>query len=72
MSILKKNTVFVKGFPKTWTHKDLYFFFKKIDKIFSVKVSLDENQSSRGFGMVTFEERDATERCINEVRHHQT
>jgi RNA recognition motif-containing protein len=38
-----KSSLFIKGFNKEWTHKDLFEFFKAFGEITSAKVSLSED-----------------------------
>lgn len=44
--------LFIKGFGKLWTHKDIFENFKQFGDIISAKVSIDENHMSRGYGFV--------------------
>jgi RNA recognition motif-containing protein len=56
--------IFVKGFGKNWTHKELHEAFKGFGQILSARCSIDVNHESRGFGFVQFRNADeATKAC---------
>ena len=44
------TNLFVKGIPKSWTHKELYEAFKEHGEILSCRVSINDAHESRGFG----------------------
>lgn len=64
-----KTSIFVKGFSKEWTHKELFDFFKDFGDIVSSKVSLNENHLSRGYGFVQFSKEDSVLKAIESVRY---
>jgi len=53
---LANHNVFVKSIPKHWTHKELQAKFEKYGAIKSLKVSLNPDHSSRGYGFICFQE----------------
>jgi RNA recognition motif-containing protein len=60
----ESNGVFVKGFPKNWTHEDLYKVFEKFGKVFSAKVSVEDGKESRGYGFVSMETSEAMQKAL--------
>lgn len=62
-----KTSLFIKGFSKEWTHKDLYEFFKAFGEIISAKVSLNEDHLSRGYGFVQFSKEEFAKRAMDTV-----
>jgi RNA recognition motif-containing protein len=64
-----KSSLFIKNLSKDWTHKDLYEMFKDFGDINSVKVSLNENHLSRGYGFVQFSREEFALRAIQEVNY---
>lgn len=59
--------LFIKGFGKEWTHKDIYDNFKKFGDIISAKVSIDEAHQSRGYGFVQFTKEEEAKAALSEV-----
>ena len=53
---LANHNVFVKSIPKNWTHKNLQEKFEKFGAIKSLKVSLNPDHTSRGYGFICFQE----------------
>ena len=52
----KPNTqIFVKNIPKNMVNPDLHSIFIKYGKIISLKISLNADHSSKGFGYITFD-----------------
>lgn len=51
--------LFVKGIPFSWTHEDLHEAFSSYGNIASVKVSIDAEYKSRGYGFVQFQTLEA-------------
>ncbi|CDW91187.1 cytochrome b5-like heme steroid binding domain containing protein [Stylonychia lemnae] len=61
-----KSSLFIKGFKKDWTHKDLYEFFKVFGEISSAKVSLKEDHHSRGYGFIQFQREESANKAIEQ------
>lgn len=61
------TALFVKGFGKTWTHKDLHDKFSQFGEIVSAKVSLEDGHKGRGYGFVMFSRDEFAQRAIQEV-----
>lgn len=51
---LLSHNVFVRNIPKNLTHADLQRKFESIGKIKSLKVSLNSDHTSRGYGFICF------------------
>ena len=51
---LLSHNVFVRNIPKDMSHKDLQTKFEKFGPIKSLKVSLNGDHSSRGYGFICF------------------
>jgi polyadenylate-binding protein len=62
-----KASLFIKGLKKDWSHKDLYEYFKPFGEITSVKISLQENHLSRGYGFVLFTREEFAQRALESV-----
>lgn len=62
-----KASVFVKGFEKNWTHKDLFSYFQQFGDITSAKVSLSDTHLSRGYGFVLFSKEEFAQKAIESV-----
>ena len=61
------QNVFVE-LPKTILHKDLEEIFSDCGKIKSLKVSLDSNYSSRGYGFICFENKASAWNALNFIK----
>jgi polyadenylate-binding protein len=62
-----KASLFIKGLSKDWNHKDLFEYFKPFGEITSVKISLNENHLSRGYGFVLFSREEFAQRALETV-----
>jgi polyadenylate-binding protein len=62
-----KASLFIKGLNKEWNHKNLYEYFKPFGEITSVKISLQENHLSRGYGFVLFTREEFAQRALDSV-----
>ena len=62
-----KSSLFVKGFNKDWTHKDLYEFFKTFGEITSAKVSLNEGHLSRGYGFIMYAKEESASKAMEAI-----
>jgi RNA recognition motif-containing protein len=62
-----KASLFIKGLSKDWSHKDLFEYFKPFGEITSVKISLNENHLSRGYGFVLFTREEFAQRALETV-----
>ncbi|MCQ2820447.1 MAG: hypothetical protein MJ252_24550 [archaeon] len=51
----RRNNLYVKNFPLNYSGEDLQKYFEKYGKIISCIVSKDENDKSKGFGFVCYE-----------------
>ena len=58
-------SIFAKGFPKNWTHEDLYKVFEKFGKISSAKVVVDAGLESRGYGFVSMDSPESVQKAID-------
>ena len=61
---LLNHNVFVRSIDKNLTHKDLQEKFEKIGKIKSLKVSLNSDHSSRGYGFICFQEEESAAKAV--------
>lgn len=61
---LLNHNVFVRSIGKDLTHKDLQEKFEKIGKIKSLKVSLNSDHSSRGYGFICFQDEKSAEEAV--------
>jgi polyadenylate-binding protein len=61
----------VKGFPKSWTHEDLYKIFEPFGYISSAKIAFTADLTSRGYGFVSMEMIDSAHKAI-EGLHDKT
>ena len=66
-SLQAEGNIFVKGFGRHWTHKDLHDNFVKFGEIVSTRVSIEEDHQSRGFGYVQFGKPENAIQAVNEV-----
>jgi len=57
---------------KDWSHKDLFEYFKPFGEITSVKISLNENHLSRGYGFVLFTREEFAQRALETVIYSTT
>jgi len=67
-----KASLFIKGLRKDWSHKDLFEYFKPFGEITSVKISLNENHLSRGYGFVLFTREEFAQRALETVIYSTT
>jgi|DEB19_MinimDraft_2_1074335.scaffolds.fasta_scaffold07249_2 RNA recognition motif-containing protein len=58
-------SIFAKGFPRHWTHSDLYKVFEKFGKITSAKVVFDAGLESRGYGFVSMDTNESVQKAID-------
>lgn len=58
------HNVFVRNIPKNLTHADLQKKFEAIGKIKSLKVSLNSDHTSRGYGFICFQDEDAAANAV--------
>jgi polyadenylate-binding protein len=59
--------LFIKGFGKEWTHKDIFDHFKRFGEIISAKVSIDETHHSRGYGFVQFTKEEEAKEALSQM-----
>ena len=58
------NNVFISKIPKGLEHSDLQSKFEKIGRIKSLKISLNPDHSSRGYGFICFQEEAAASKAV--------
>ena len=58
------QSVFVK-LPKDILHRDLERIFSEYGQIKSLKVSLNPDYSSRGYGFICFQDKDSAQQALN-------
>ena len=61
---LSNHNVFVRNIPKNLKHLDLEQKFNQYGKVKSLKVSLNEDHSSRGYGFICFDTEEAAESAV--------
>lgn len=62
-----QGCIFVKGLPKTYTHKHLSDMFVSFGEISSAKVSIDSQHVSKGYGFVHFKVAENAQKAITDV-----
>lgn len=61
-----KNRLFVGNIPTDWTESDLKNFFGKAGVVISAKIIRDKySESSRGYGLVEYGNREDAQRAID-------
>lgn len=65
------NNVFVRNIPKDLKHSDLQKKFEKIGKIKSLKVSLNSDHTSRGYGFICFQDEEAAVNAVEFSKNDQ-
>jgi len=60
---LTNNNIFVKV-PKEMRHEDLHKLFEQVGKIKSLKISLNADFSSRGYGFICFQEEQSAQGAL--------
>jgi polyadenylate-binding protein len=58
------NNVFVKNIPKDIKNEELEKKFEHIGKVKSLKISLNSDHSSRGYGFICFQEEESAQKAI--------
>ena len=62
-----KNNLYVKGFPKNKTAREIYEYFLKFGDIFSAKINEDEKGNNNGTAFVTYYNPEDAKKAINET-----
>ena len=63
---LAGSNVFVRSIPKNLEHEDLQKKFSEMGKIKSLKVSLNPDHSSRGYGFICFNDEATANKAIEQ------
>ena len=58
----------MRNIPKDLKHKDLESKFTQYGKVKSLKVSLNEDHTSRGYGFVCFDTEEAAESAVEKTK----
>jgi len=66
-SKLTSHNVFVRKLPKEMKHKDLEEIFNKHGDIKSLKISLNGDHTSRGYGFVCFKDEGSATKALDEL-----
>jgi len=64
---IQENNLFVRKINKNTSAPELEKFFEKYGKIKSLKIALNEDHSSRGYGFVCFEDSDKTKEALEKT-----
>lgn len=67
---LQENKVFIGGLAKHTTNDTLMGYFSQFGDIFDHIVMSHPSGISKGFGFVTFSERDSVDKCLNAGPHY--
>lgn len=59
--------MYVKNFPKEYKDEDLQELFQKFGNLTSVKIEYDNNNNSKCYGFVCFEDGENARNAINEL-----
>ena len=59
---LINNNVFVKNIPKDMKHAELHQKFEAFGKIKSLKISLNPDHSSRGYGFICYQDEESAKK----------
>jgi len=63
---LVNHNVFIRNIPKEAKHADLHKKFSQVGEIKSLKISLNQDHTSRGYGFICFQ----NEESVNEAIKH--
>jgi len=66
------HNVFVRGIPKNLGNKDLQEKFEAVGKIKSLKVSLNSDHSSRGYGFICFQDEESASKAVEFCQNDET
>jgi hypothetical protein len=61
---LQSHNVFIKSVPKDLSHSDLHKKFEALGKIKSLKVSLNQDHTSRGYGFICFQDEISASKAV--------
>lgn len=61
---LMTHNVFVRTIPKEMRHKEIEEKFEAVGKIKSLKISLNPDHSSRGYGFICFQEEEDASKAV--------
>ena len=65
-----QQNVFVRNIPKEFRHEDLQKKFEEYGKIKSLKISLNDDHSSRGYGFVCFDDENSATKAVDKASMH--
>jgi polyadenylate-binding protein len=61
---LMTHNVFIRTIPKDMKHKEIEEKFEAVGKIKSLKISLNSDHSSRGYGFICFQEEEDAQKAV--------
>jgi RNA recognition motif-containing protein len=61
---LLSHNVFIRNIPKDWKHTDLQNKFNDVGKVKSLKISLNADHSSRGYGFICFDQEESAPMAV--------
>jgi polyadenylate-binding protein len=66
---LSQNNVFIRNIPKNLSHQNLEDMFSQYGKVKSLKVSLNQDHTSRGYGFICFDNEDAAGQAVENTQN---
>lgn len=68
---ISNNALFIMNFPTSFTENDLKKLFAKYGEVKYASISKNENGTSKGFGLITFENPEVNSICMTDVKANQ-